>query len=514
MILDETLTAREMRAVEMNSEYLGVSRLMLMENAGHAVAEAVVERFESKNRVAVVCGLGGNGGDGFVAARHLAAAGYPVEVLLLGRPEIIRSDEAIVNWKALKRMRHSLSVREIRDSEEITPLNGDVVIDALIGTGVSGPLSSPYREMVKAINEASGFKIAVDIPTGVDSNTGEAHGEAVAPDLTLTFHKPKTGLIKASERLGQLVTRSIGIPLEAERCAGPGDVFLATRERSPEAHKGDFGTLLVVGGSETYSGAPALTAMAAYAVGVDLVYVAAPETVSSVIAGFSPNLITVKLKGSRLNQKNVEKLDPLYGKVDAVAIGPGLGLHDETVEAVNRVLDEVEDHKLAVLIDADALKSFPKRRDKITTEAVFTPHYKEFEILTGKTPKGSLEERGERVRKEASRLGTTILLKGSVDIMSDGERTRFNWTGNPGMTVGGTGDVLSGVTAGFIAMGIKAFQAAVAGAFVNGAAGDSVFREKGHQLEASDLIEKIPFAIEESRAGRMEHWDVRKTHTL
>ena len=502
MLLDETLTAREMRAVEMNSEYLGVSKLQLMENAGRAVAAAVMERFGRKSSVVIVCGPGGNGGDGFVAARHLAGAGYTPRVILLGQPKNIGSQETRVNWQALKGMSETILITQVRDSAEIEPLNGDVVIDALIGTGVVGALTPPYREMVDAIKASNGYMIAVDIPTGINADTGEAAGNAVKADLTITFHKEKKGLRSAQNHTGELETAPIGIPPEAERYAGPGDVFIASKKRSPSAHKGDHGSLLVIGGSETYSGAPALAAMAAYATGVDIVYVAAPESVASVIAGFSPSLITVKLKGSRLNSRNAEKLSALYGKIDAAVIGPGLGLHPETREAVIEIVEEFERQKTPVLIDADALKSYPARRE-IATGAVFTPHSREFEILTGKPPSGTLKERGETVRKEAARLGATILLKGNIDIVSDGSRTRFNRTGNPGMTVGGTGDVLSGITGAFLAQGNIPLQSAVAAAFINGVAGGMVVSEKGYHMEPGDLIEKVPYVIEDALKGRL-----------
>ena len=502
MLLDETLSAREMRAVEMNAEYLGVSKLQLMENAGRAIAAAVMERFGRKSGVVIVCGPGGNGGDGFVAARHLAGAGYTPRVILLGQPRNIGSPEALTNWQALKGMSETTLITQVRDSAEIEPLNGDVVVDALIGTGVVGALTPPYREMADAINAFKGYTIAVDIPTGINADTGEAAGNAVEADLTVTFHKEKKGLRGARGHTGELETAPIGIPPEAEIYAGPGDVFIASKKRSPEAHKGDHGSLLVIGGSETYSGAPALAAMAAYATGVDIVYVAAPESVASVISGFSPSLITVKLKGSRLTPRNAKKLSALYGKIDAAVIGPGLGLHPDTREAVMGIIEGFERQKTPVLIDADALKSYPVRRE-IETGAVFTPHAREFEILTGKPPSGTLEERGERVRKEAARLGATILLKGNIDVVSDGSRTRFNRTGNPGMTVGGTGDVLSGITGAFLAQGVKPIQSAVAAAFVNGVAGGMVVSEKGYHMEPGDLIGKISHVIEDALQGRL-----------
>jgi len=504
MILDDSVTTREMRAVEMNAEYLGVSRLQLMENAGRAVADVIIERFGKKSRVTIVCGPGGNGGDGFVAARHLAGAGFAVEVLLLGRPENISSGDALTNWVALKNMTESVEIWEIHDSADIPPLKAHVIVDALIGTGVKGALSSPFKEMVRSINDSEGFKVAVDVPTGVESDSGEVHGEAIEADLTLTFHKPKTGFERAEKFLGQLIVCQIGIPPEAEKYAGPGDIYLASKPRSPESHKGDFGRLLVIGGSETYSGAPALTGMGAYATGVDIVYVAAPEATASIIAGFSPSLITVKLKGTRLKPKNLGDLSPFLDKVDAVAIGPGLGVHGETMDAVDAILNEIEERDLPVLLDADALKAFAQRRRKMKADTIFTPHHGEFRIMTGEAVEGSLKEWGETVMKEASRVGGTVLLKGNVDVISDGVHVRYNRTGNPGMTVGGTGDVLSGVAAGFMAMGAPSFEAAVAGAFVNGAAGDAVYEEKGYHLEPLDLIRKIPYVIEDALAGRMK----------
>lgn len=503
MILDDAITSREMRAVEMNADYLGVSRLQLMENAGKTVADAVAGRFGPKTSITIVSGTGGNGGDGFVAARHLAGIGYPVEVLLLGRREVITSEETLANWKAVRNMSGSVRIKEIRDSAEIEPIEAGVIIDALIGTGVRGALSSPFKEMVQAVNKSEGYKIAVDVPTGVESDTGDINGEAVDADLTLTFHKAKAGFKGAGKNLGQVVVCPIGVPPDSEIYAGPGDVYLASKPRHPESHKGDFGRLLVIGGSETYSGAPALTAMAAYAAGIDLAYVAAPETAASIIAGFSPSIITVKMKGPRLTPKNLGDLSPFLDRVDAVAMGPGLGLHKDTVAAVNAIFGEIEDRGLPVLLDADALKGFAEEKRKMRTEAVFTPHHGEFKILTGKAAEGSLEEKGETVRKEASRLGATVLLKGHVDVVSDGAHVRYNRTGNPGMTVGGTGDVLSGVVAGLMAMGVRPFEASVAGAFVNGAAGDSACDEKGYHLEPMDLIGEIPGVMEDSLAGRM-----------
>ena len=184
--------------------------------------------------------------------------------------------------------------------------------------------------MVDYINSLSGFKIAVDVPTGIDSDTGEVLGNAVKADLTVTFHKAKQGLEKAKKYVGELVVADIGLPQEMERFAGPGDVYLATKPRRPTAHKGDFGRLLVIGGSEVYSGAPTLVSLAALRTGVDIVYLAAPTKTALAISSMSPDLITIKLEGNNLKPSNMETLKPYLAMVDAVAMGPGLGLNPET----------------------------------------------------------------------------------------------------------------------------------------------------------------------------------------
>ena len=503
MLLDDYLTVAEIQAAEANANYLGVPNILLMESAGGAVADAVASRFKQGKSVLVVCGLGGNGGDGLVAARHLATRGYEVRVVLVGDPSLIRSEETMSNWETAKQMRSSLHIKVISDSSEVEPLKVDVVLDALIGYMYRGGLTPQVREMIRVVNSSKAFKVSVDLPTGMVADTGETPEEAVKADLTVTFHKPKTGFRNNPGQLGELIVAPLGLPPEAEFFAGPGDVRLVHREREPNSHKGMFGRLLVVGGSETYSGAPALTAMGAYAVGLDLVYVAVPETAAAAVAGFSPSMITVKLKGKRLSPDSHTQLVQFLDKIDAVAMGPGLGLEEETAREVMALLDEVEAKSLPVLIDADALKVCGHKKRRMKSPAIFTPHSKEFEVLTGEEVEGDYLEKGRRVEKEAKRLGSTILLKGQVDVVSDGRRTRYNWTGNPGMTVGGTGDVLSGITAGYIAQGASPLEAGVAGAFINGAAGDRVFAERGYHILPEDVVKKIPSVIEDAVAGRM-----------
>jgi NAD(P)H-hydrate epimerase len=497
-----------MRTLETNAEYFGISPLQLMENAGRNVALEVSARFPSKKtRVAIFCGLSGNGGDGFVAARHLLSMGYPVEVIVAGRPVDITHEAALKNWDSLQTLRDSIKILEVTDSSRIPDAKADVVVDALLGVGLKGIPRQPVLQLIKTLNEMQALRIAVDIPTGLDSDTGEVLGEAVKARLTVTFHKAKPGLLKAKEHVGELLVKDIGLPKAFEEFTGPGDVALVAKPRTAESHKGDFGKLLVVGGSETYSGAPALVALAALRTGVDLVYVAAPEKTAYAISSMTPDLITLKLEGKRLNPDSVPQIKEYLKRVTAAAIGPGLGLDSETKRAVEGILAAAEETKTPLLLDADGLKAFAEFKRPLQVPLVLTPHPGEYAILTGKELPSNLSEKAEKVTKTAEKLGAVVLLKGSTDIISDGRRVKFNFTGNPGMTVGGTGDVLSGVVAAFLAQHADPFEAAVAGAFINGAAGDFVKNERGYHMVATDLIDWIPKVMDDP----MSHLKVRKS---
>jgi hydroxyethylthiazole kinase-like uncharacterized protein yjeF len=503
-----SITSREMRALELNSEYFGVSRLQLMENAGKSVTEEIANRFKpDKTKIAIFCGLGGNGGDGFVIARHLTSLGFKVEVLLAGKHTDISDNEAQKNWAAIQLLKDSLTINEVYDSSLIPNVEAEVVVDALLGIGLKGAPRPPIIHMVKKINKMKRFCVAVDVPTGIDSDTGSVLGEAVKADLTITFHKLKLGLTEAKEHAGEVIVKNIGLPTEFEQFAGPGDVQLVTKPRLPEAHKGEFGKLLVIGGSDVFSGAPFLVASAAFRTGVDLAYIAAPSKTAYAISAMSPDVITLKLDGDHFNTRNVAVIRPYLEKSTTVAMGPGLGLHKETKAAVKELVKIIEGAKVPLLLDADGLKAFAEFRHMAKSPMVFTPHSGEYQILTGKEPSQDLKERAEEVKETAQELGVTILLKGRVDIISDGKRVKLNFTGNPGMTVGGTGDVLSGIVAAFLAQGADPFEAAVAGAFINGAAGDLVKNEKGYHMVATDLLDWIPCIIDDP----MSHVKVRKT---
>ena len=411
-----------MRALEANAEYYGISLLQLMENAGACVTQEILSRCSKDKKIVVFCGLGGNGGDGFVVARHLLAAGYNVSVVLVGKARDINHESAMKNWVALQALQAQIPLFEVTDSSTIPKLEVDTVIDALLGTGTKGKLKAPILQVVEQINRMHVYKISIDVPTGIDSDTGEVLGAAVKADLTVTFYKGKLGLKEAKKYVGELVVKDIGLPSVMEQYAGPGDVYLAKVPRASSAHKGDFGRLLVIGGSEVYSGAPALVSLGALRTGVDLVYLAAPSTAAQAVSSMSPDLITIKLDGVNLNPNNMETLKPYLKMVDAVAMGPGMGLAPETVDFVKLCVDEVEKAGKPLLLDADGLKAFAKFKKPLKVPLVLTPHPGEYTILTGETLPENQEEKALAIQKNAKKLKATILVKGKVDIICNPEK--------------------------------------------------------------------------------------------
>ncbi|RLE77805.1 MAG: bifunctional ADP-dependent NAD(P)H-hydrate dehydratase/NAD(P)H-hydrate epimerase [Thermoprotei archaeon] len=505
-----TVSTHEMRALELNAEFLGVDRLTLMENAGRAVADQVESCLGSVEGAAVlvVAGPGNNGGDGFVAARHLACRGAKVSVVLLARPEDIRTDEARVNYARLRAMMVSVRVRTAKDAEALEGLRGaleaaDVIVDAMLGTGLKGEVREPMRSAITMVNESRALKVAVDVPSGLNPDTGEIHGVAVRADVTVTFHAAKPGLLveAAKEYVGKLVVADIGIPREAELVVGPGDFKLVVKPRPRWSHKGDFGRILVVGGSKDFSGAPALSALAALRAGADLAVVASPSSVAQVIRSFSPNLIVRPLPGDYLAPSHVEELTRLARKSTCVVVGPGLGMREETVEAVVELISRVKE-EVKLVVDADGIKAVAKSPSVVSGgRVVLTPHAGEFKLLTGAALSEEPGERSEAVAREASRLGAVLLVKGHYDVISDGERVKINVTGNPAMTAGGTGDVLSGLLAAIASWTDDLFRAACVSALVNGLAGDMAAERLGNHLTATDLIEHLPAAFRELGEG-------------
>jgi len=483
----EAVTSVDMRALEINSSALGVPTVILMENAGRAVKEEICGRVDVRGKnVVIFVGVGGKGGDGLVAARHLASEGSRVEVILLGEN---KHPDALRNLKAVEEMDYSVRLRRVRDQGDLRPVEAEVLVDAMLGTGLKGKPREPFESAIRSFNESKGFKVSIDMPSGIDPDTGEAPGSYVSPDLVVTLHREKVGLRRWNFNV---VVKPIGIPPEAEVYVGPGDLVAYVEPRPMKTKKGDRGRVLVIGGSETYSGAPALASLAALRAGTDLVYVASPEEAARTIASFSPDLIVVKLKGESLSPSNLEQLRPWIERADVVALGPGLGLRDETVEAVAEIISTLKELKKRAVIDADALKAI--KGSRLYDRVVITPHAGEFKTFFGVEVSQNPQERIGQVVEQAGKCDCTVLLKGYFDVVSDGKRFKLNKSGNPGMAVGGTGDVLTGIVASLMVR-LEPFKAAYIGALVNGLAGTLAYEKYGERLVATDLVERIPEAM-------------------
>ena len=456
----------EMQALDENCRYFGLLPLQLMENAGAALAREARHLSPGK-RIAIVAGRGNNGGDAFAAARHLS--GFDVVVYLLGRSRDISTEEAKRNWQILEHLHWDL--REVRDADSLALEECDLIVDAIFGTGVRGKVAGLEAAAIDAINSSGRKVLSVDIPSGQGTN------KVVRADAVVTFHLPKFDLGKSVQ------VADIGIPAEAELFVGPGDLRLMGK-RFPESHKGDSGRILVIGGGP-YTGAPALTALAALRAGADIVTVAAPGRAARTISGFSPDLIVRELSEDHLSPDDLSALQDLIPDHDVVVMGMGLGRHPETLDALASIIPLTK----KVVIDADAL--WPD----LPLKGILTPHAREFQRISGISLVDlDWKERMEPLKSYARGKGITILLKGKVDLITDGVTMRANTTGNPGMTVGGTGDVLAGIAAAFYAR-TSALRAANAAAFVNGRAGDLVYCEKGFGMLATDLVEMIPLGM-------------------
>jgi len=481
-----------MAAVDRNAAALGVPRRVLMESSGRAVADAVRAVADPGDAVAVLCGRGNNGGDGAVAARVLdgASAGscedatLDVRARLLGRPETISTDIARANWAAL--VAAEADAREVRDSRALSLDDPAVVVDALLGTGVRGAPREPAATAIRATNATDATVVAVDVPSGVDADTGRAAGEAVDPDHVVTFHDDKPG-IDADE----VTVADIGIPGAAERFVGPGDLPGA---RDPSAHKGDGGEVLVVGGGP-YTGAPALAGRAATRAGADLVRVACPRRVAPEVQSFEAGLIVEPFDADRLTAARVPDLCDRAEAHDAVVLGPGLGDADATLEAVRDLLRSFEGR---VVVDADALGALPETAATL----VCTPHAGEARAMGADLSGDADRERREAAaRGLAERYGATVLLKGRHDVVAtareapdDEPRVRIARTGTPAMTVGGTGDVLAGATGALLATR-DPFAAACVGAYATGIAGERAASGRDRGLVAADLLDELPAAL-------------------
>ncbi len=519
------LTSAEMARLDrLTSERYGVPSLALMENAGRGVLEFLAERFAPLDgqSIVILCGRGNNGGDGMVVARLLRERGVHPAVILLAPAETLKGDAA----EQIRRLESGGAPEVISDSEAWRRARSrftstTLLVDAMFGTGLNKPLEGFYREVVRDIPAAFARAriVAVDLPSGVSADYGELVGDAVRADFSVTFTAPKRAHVfsPASEYAGEWVVKDIGTPREAlEGDPGLflnlttlGDVDWIAQPRPRNAHKGHFGHVLVIGGSVGKAGAAAMTAKAALRTGAGLVTVATAASVLPVVASFAMEVMTAPLPEtpeSAISLRALESgaLDRLAEGKTVLAVGPGAGTSPETSEFVRKLANRFD---LPMVLDADGLNAFEGCAESLQASGrirILTPHPGEMSRLTGRATRDVIENAIELAREFARKRSVCLVLKGhrTLTAAPDGQ-VWVNPTGNPGMATGGSGDVLTGITAGLLAQfrDAPAERVAAAAVYLHGLAGDLAASEKGEQgLIAGDILESLPRALQ-SLAG-------------
>ena len=477
---------------------LGFPGLILMETAGRRAAEEILKRFPDHDRVVILCGPGNNGGDGFVIARYLKLAGTQVELCLSHLPNRSKGDAG----EALKALSGSgISMRPWTGAESLA---ADVLlIDALLGTGIQDEVRGKIKEMIAAHVDHPGPVIAIDLPSGLNADTGHALNQVIPADLTLTFQLPKIChyVTPAADSCGEVVVLDIGIwpevigGLGIQREVITGEwVRAQLGERLRSGHKGTFGHAALVGGSRQYAGAIALSGHAALHVGAGLSTVIGPKAVRTACSAMGPEVICRTVKGDEMSGEMWEQAN-VMGKLGAIGVGPGLGHTAVTEGFLKAFLEQVDQ---ALVIDADALNilaTLPEWWKRVPKGSVLTPHPGEMRRLCGREDVNDF--RLECAEELAEKSGCTVLLKGAGTIVAFGEgRSMVNPTGNEGMATGGSGDVLTGAIVGFMAQGHSPEIAASTAAFVHGLAGDRAKSIYGsHGVTAGRILEQLGPAI-------------------
>ncbi len=518
---EPVLTARAMREADRQTiEALGLPGRVLMETAGRGAAEVAVRMLGTVagRTVVCLCGRGNNGGDGFVLARVLHAQGGHVHVVTLADVSAM-SDDAAANYRLLEQLAEAdpakrLRLHRLTDLAELDRLPpADLYVDALLGTGLSSPLRSPIRELVLWLNERTAPVLAIDIPTGLDSDTGQVQGAAVAATRTVTMGALKVGLLlgEGPRLCGAIDVIEIGIPryVLEQVARQPGCAWRATDalvrrwlpRRAHDAHKYSAGLALIVAGSREFTGAPVMAAMAAARIGAGYVLCACPSDVRPILATKLTEVALVGLpeteRGGIKQEEAFDVLNDWLNRARALLVGPGLGRHPDTQRFIRVLLERTT---LPTIIDADGLNALAGCSELIRQHAqgrwILTPHTGEFRRLAGDV---DLTRRIEIVQQYAQAWNCVLLLKGMPSVVGWPDGTAWiNATGNPALATAGTGDVLAGLCVGLMAQGLSPTQAAVCALHVGGAAADRYASHYGTaSMMALDLLAHLPVILRE-----------------
>jgi hydroxyethylthiazole kinase-like uncharacterized protein yjeF len=504
-------TVSQMRAMDRRAiEDFGIPETLLMENAGLAAYRVLQDRFPvNGRRILVLCGSGNNGGDGLVVARKIFSDGGKPQVVLLGDPERYRG-AAAVNWKIIQGLDIPVQTYSSPEALDEDLAACRLVVDAILGTGLSKPVRGVYAEVIARVNASRRPVISLDIPSGIHGDTGQIMGAAIHADLTVTFGLPKVGnlLYPGFANGGDLFVTRISFPPAVTRSSEPAIAINAPPPlpaRDPAGHKGAFGDALFICGAAGYFGAPFLAAMALLKSGGGYARLAAPAAIVPTIAALGPELVflpqTETAAGS-LSIKNLDRLVDAARSRDMVVIGPGLSREEETARLVRRLVDTLPQ---PLLIDGDGLTAISMSTENLPRrpgETVLTPHMGEMARLTGLTIAAIQEDPVGILQNTAARFRAYVVLKGAHSLIGCPDRRVFiNTTGSHAMATAGAGDVLTGVIAAMRGAGLPLDMAVCKGVALHGAAGDIAAEAKGADgVTARDILESLPEAIRRDRA--------------
>ena len=518
------VTADQMRGLDRAAiDTYGIPGIVLMENASRAVFEIMASRAVplGGKKVCVVCGRGNNGGDGFAVARHLLNAGATPVAVLAADPSSVSGD-ARINLDVCLKL--GIPVKTVSDEKQLPALraslrNADLIVDALLGTGVKGAPRPFFAKIILAMNKRQVPVYAVDVPSGVDADTGRVPGEAVRADHTITFGAPKIGLFvyPGAEFAGQVYIADIGIPTHLIRelkadahLTGPAYIAAHVRPRRADAHKGDCGKVLVIGGSHGMSGAVCLAGASALRTGAGLVHLAVPECISHIVDKAFTEGVTIPLPDmdGTLSELCMEDLLPRAQAASAIILGPGLGVNRAVCEVVGQVLTKA---RVPVVVDADGLNCLARMKTpalikRMKAPLILTPHPGEMARLLKSDVRAVQSGRLDAARACARKFRATVALKGAYSIIAAPRGDCYvNPTGNAGMATAGSGDVLSGVIGALAGEGVNPFAAAVCGAYIHGLAGDAAARQRGERAvtagSMSSALTQVMKRLEQGGGG-------------
>jgi len=488
------------QTIELEKKALAEQKLtveQLMDRAGRSLADEVL-RFEPDGLVVIVCGKGNNAGDGFVAARYLNNKNVAIKVLALNKPAELSKEAS----KAYERLPKALIVNAEKSP---TVLNkAQIIIDAIFGFSFKPPLRPYELKVIKLINKQLALVISADVPSGLEASTGIVNkDEAVRADVAVCFSTIKKGLLTGNgpDFCTEIVVADIGISkriLNRYKSASSLDGEAARAllpERKPLTHKKAVGSVLVVGGSADYTGAPVMTAEAALRAGAGYVMLTVPQEIRAIVQqNITPEIIVRGLPSINgvFSKEAARELVEISKDYDCLALGPGITKKQPALDFTNGVLKRI---KKPVVVDADALTAVKKIIKEVKTKVILTPHAGELSKLSGLTVEEIEKDRFKAAKKLAG-SNITVLLKGCYSIVASKDDLLVNLTSNPGMATAGTGDVLTGIIAAFVAQGLKTREAGALGAFIHGLAGDIAAKELSeYSLLAMDLIEYLPDAF-------------------